>query len=168
MPLEIGLALRGRDYHLPFTPDPPQVALCPVAQERVATESSAAALRLLDRFITVVGSSAVDPIPLLKTSRVGARAVAKLAKDLGADTDEVKLALDLAGASGLLAVEIPIVPEMRERSRRTPPKPPEFLHPSDDFTRFRELDAADQLTKLLRSCGSSGSCRPQTRRRSVR
>ncbi|WP_370946021.1 helicase-associated domain-containing protein [Amycolatopsis sp. cg5] len=151
MPLEIGLALRGRDYHLPFTPDPPQVALCPVAPERVATESSAAALRLLDRVVTVVGSAAVEAIPLIKTGRIGARTIAKLAKELGAEIDEIRVALDLAGATGLLAVEIPMMPESSGRGRRPASKPPEFLHPSDDFPRFRELDAAAQLTRLLRS-----------------
>ncbi|WP_143047052.1 helicase-associated domain-containing protein [Amycolatopsis xylanica] len=151
MPVEIVLALRGRDYHLPFTPDPPPVALCPVAPERVAAESSAAALRLLDRVITVVGSSAVEPIPLIKTGRVGARTIAKLAKDLGADPDEIKVALDLAGAAGLMTLEIATVPEVRGRSRRPAPKPPEFLHPSDDFSRFRELGAAEQLARLLRA-----------------
>jgi hypothetical protein len=153
LPLEVGLALRGPDYRLPFTPHPPAVAVAAVAPEQVAAETSAAALRLLDRMTTVVEGAASEPLPLLKAGGVGARAIKKLAKDTGASTEEVRLVVDLATATHLLDVpETPPEPPARGRkSRRPEPAPPAGLVPTEHFARWRNAAPANQLQSLLAS-----------------
>jgi hypothetical protein len=150
MPLEVGLALRGPDYRLPFTPNPPRVAVAPVAPERVAAETSASALRLLDRTTTVVEAAAAEPFSLLKTGGIGTRVIKKLAKDTGAATEEIKLVLELAFDTGLLVAEEPPPPPARKsRSRKAEPAPPARVVPTEEFTRWRGAGSAAQLRTLL-------------------
>jgi hypothetical protein len=150
MPLEVGLALRGADYRLPFTPMPPTVPTAPVAAEQIAAETSAAALRLLDRIITVIEKAAAEPLPLLKSGSVGTRVIKKLAKETGGTVEEIALVLHLAGAAELLTVEEPPPPPAgRGRSRKPPPAPAVGLIPSEEFTRWRAGSSARQLRTLL-------------------
>jgi hypothetical protein len=150
MPLEVGWALRGADYRLPFTPTPPAVPTAPVAAEQIAAETSAAALRLLDRVTTVLEKAAAEPLPLLKSGGVGTRVIKKLAKETGGTVQEIGLALDLAGMTGLLtAEEPPPLPASRGRSRKPPPAPPAGLIPSDEFARWRARSSGLQLRTLL-------------------
>jgi hypothetical protein len=147
MPLEVGLALRGPDYTLPFTPDPPVLPLAPVSPERVAAETSAAALRLLDRTTTVVEAAAVEPFPLLKSGGVGSRLIKKLAKDTGAAADEITLVLELAFETELLVAEEP--PPPARKSRKPAPVRPGTVVPTEEFTRWRGENAAAQLRTLV-------------------
>jgi hypothetical protein len=148
MPLEVGLALRGPDYTLPFTPDPPEPAVAPVAPERVEAEASAAALRLLDRMTTVVEAAASEPFPLLKTGGVGTRLIKKLAKDTGATADEITLVLELAFETELLVAEEPPPPPAR-KSRKAAPPVASTVVPTDEFVRWRGDSAAAQLGLLV-------------------
>ena len=148
MPLEVGLALRGPDYTLPFTPDPPAVAVSPVAPERVEAEGSAAALRLLDRMTTVVEAAGKEPFPLLKSGGVGSRLIKKLAKDTGATADEITLVLELAFETELLVTEEPPPPPAR-KSRKAPPPEPGTVVPTDEFVRWRGEGAATQVGMLV-------------------
>jgi hypothetical protein len=150
MPLEVGLALRGPGYRLPFEPRPPVVAVAAVAPEQVDAETSAAALRLLDRLTTVVDTATAEPIPLLKSGGVGARVIKKLAKETGATPEEIRLAVELAVTTELLTVEEPPEPPAKgRRSRRPEPTPPANLVPTEDFTRWRRAAPATQLQLLL-------------------
>jgi hypothetical protein len=150
LPLEVGLALRGPDYTVPFTPHPPVVPVAPVAPERVAAETSAAALRLLDRTTTVVEAAVTEPFPLLKNGGIGTRVIKKLAKDTGATTEEIKLVLELTFETGLLVAEEPPPPPARKsRSQKPAPAPPARIVPTEKFTRWRGESSATQLRTLL-------------------
>jgi hypothetical protein len=150
LPLEVGLALRGPDYTVPFTPHPPVVPVAPVAPERIAAETSAAALRLLDRTTTVVEAAVAEPFPLLKSGGIGTRVIKKLAKDTGATTEEIKLVLELTFQTGLLvAEEAPPPPARKSRSRKPAPAPPARVVPTEEFTRWRGEGSAAQLRTLL-------------------
>ncbi|HEV7978091.1 helicase-associated domain-containing protein [Amycolatopsis sp.] len=142
MPLEIGLALRGEDFRLPFTPQPPAMRIAPVSPERVSAETAAAALRLLDRVTTVVESA---PFPLLKTGGIGKSLIKKLTKDTGATTEEILLVLELALEAELLLAEEPPPPAPRSRK----PVPPPMIVPTAEFTRWRGESSAAQLRELL-------------------
>ncbi|MEC3977953.1 helicase-associated domain-containing protein [Amycolatopsis sp. H20-H5] len=124
MPLEVALALRGPGYHLPFTPERPEFPTADVGVERVEAESSAAALRLLDRITTVVDAA---PLPLLKDGSVGIRTIKKLSKDTGGSVDEITLAVTVAIDTGLLDYHEPEVPPARRGARKPPPLPPPTL-----------------------------------------
>ncbi|MDT7724980.1 MAG: hypothetical protein QOI21_1556 [Actinomycetota bacterium] len=142
LPLEVGLALRGPDFRLPFTPHPPAIRVAPVSPERVAAETAAAALRLLDRTTTVVEAA---PFPLLKNGGVGSRLIKKLAKDTGATTEEIKLAFDLALDAELLLAQDPPPPAPRSRK----PVAPSMIVATDGFARWRGESSAAQLRQLL-------------------
>jgi hypothetical protein len=156
LPLEVGLALRGPGYRLPFTPEPPTLSTMPVAPDHVAAECSAAALRLIDRTLTVVDAAAASPIPLLKSGRVGVRAIKAIAKNTGATAEEIRLVVELAIATSLLApVEPPPPPVSRGRKGRSrsrqpePPPAPEGLVPTENFADWRDSGSAPQLRILL-------------------
>lgn len=151
MPLEVGLALRGADYRLPFTPRPPEVPVTTVAAEQIAAETAAAALRLLDRVTTVLEKAAVEPLPRLKTGAVGARLIKKLAKDTGATTDEIDLVLEVAIQAELLDAEQPPPPPPGRQRRKPPPAPTTGLVPSEHFAKWRAGTPAEQLSRLAES-----------------
>ncbi|MCU1685532.1 MAG: hypothetical protein JWQ81_6271 [Amycolatopsis sp.] len=149
MPLEVGLALRGADYKLPFTPEPPAVPVTTIASEQLAAETSAAALRLLDRVTTLVEKAGAEPLPRLKNGTVGTRVIKKLAKDAGATTDEITLALDLAVEGELLEAEPPPPPPPGRRPRKPPPEPPTGLVPGEQFAHWRAGTSATRLRHLV-------------------
>jgi hypothetical protein len=158
LPLEVCLALRGPAYRLPFTPDPPPLTTVRVTPDSVAAECSSAALRMIDRTRTVVAAAATEPIPLLKSGRVGVRAAKAIAKRTGAPVEEIRLVVELAITAGLLtSAEPPPADEPmsrgrkgRGRSRRqAPPPQPEGLVPTDEFTRWRDAASAARLRMLL-------------------
>jgi hypothetical protein len=149
MPLEVGLALRGPDYRLPFAPHPPELAVVPAPAEAVAAETATAALRTVDRICALLDHAAAAPIPLLKSGRVGARAVKALAKDTGSGADEIRLSVELAIRMMLLAPEEP-EPEAPRRGRRAPePPPPIGLVPSERCAAWRAAGSADRLRSAI-------------------
>ncbi|MGH8827925.1 MAG: helicase-associated domain-containing protein, partial [Jiangellaceae bacterium] len=158
MPLEIGLAMRGPEYVLPFTPRPPSLPVATVTPGQVAAVSAASALRLIDRTLAVVESSAADPIPLLKTGRVGARAVTSMAKKTGAAAQEIRLAVELAIRLSLLQPrDLEPPPSTPARGRKThargrskpPAVPPAALVPTDEFKIWRAQSSAARLLTLI-------------------
>lgn len=100
VPAEVGLALRGPDYRAPFDPAPPPVPTWPV--ERVETDSTAAATAFAGQVLAVLDHVARFPLPTVQSGGVGVREIAKLAKATGGGEVEVRLALELADAAGLL------------------------------------------------------------------
>lgn len=157
LPLEIGLALRGPAYRLPFSPAPPELDTRTVSPDSVAAECSAAAMRMVDRMNGVLAAAATDPIPLLKGGGVGVRAVRGLAKSMGASAAEVRLAVELAGAAGMLLPAEPPEPESSARggkgrsraNRADPPPRPEGLVATDEAARWRAENSAGRLRGLL-------------------
>jgi len=95
---ELVLALRGPDWHAPFTPDPP-----PTHAPRTTTASgSVGLLQFAPDLLEVVDRVNRAPVPLVKSGGVGVRELTKLAKACAADEVTVRLALELAVAAGIL------------------------------------------------------------------
>lgn len=156
MPLEVGLALRGPEYRLRFTPDPPRPALVTVSEESIASECSAAALRMVDSVATVVDSTRYEPLPLLKSGRVGVQAVNRLSKRTGVPARRVRLAVELAIHAGLLFPRESTEPREpdrkgagRSRTKRQPAEPSPGLVATEEFARWNECGSAQRLRVLL-------------------
>ena len=121
MPLEIAIALRGTGWRLVFHPEPPSIAATPVSVDHVQSEAASRLLRMLELTANLLDLAAAEPIPLLKSEQVGVRTVKQLAKDLGADVEQVVLALQLATDGWLLE---PLPPEQpKGRRRKSAPEP---------------------------------------------
>jgi hypothetical protein len=129
MPLEVALALREPDHHLPFTPAEPEYPVTRIGTESAEAASSAAALRLLDRVSAILELATAEPFPLLKDGTIGSRLIKKVAKDTSGTPEEIELALDLAARIGLLLGEEPPPPK---RGRKAPPP---TLAPDPDVVR---------------------------------
>jgi hypothetical protein len=129
MPLEVGLALRGPDHRLPFTPDEPECPVTHIGVESAEAMSSAAALRLLDRVSAILELAAAEPLPLLKDGTIGARLIKKIAKETKGTPAEIEVAIDLAAQAGLLLADEPPAP------RRGQKAPPPTLAPNPDLAR---------------------------------
>ncbi|OUC91237.1 helicase-associated domain-containing protein [Streptosporangium minutum] len=133
MPREVALALRGPDYHPPFTPCPPDLATVPVDPEAVDHLMTLAAPHVVERCAAMLENTAKFPLPLLKAGGVGVREVRRLAKDTGCDEDETRLLLEICAVARLLAWD----------------EPAGGLVPTEKFDRWRLDDAAARLRVLL-------------------
>ncbi|MFC7643739.1 hypothetical protein ACFQX6_25415 [Streptosporangium lutulentum] len=103
MPREVSLALRGPDYHPPFTPGPPDLGTIPVDPEAVDHLMTLAAPHVVERCAAMLENTAKVPLPLLKAGGVGVREVRRVAKDTGCDEDETRLLLEICAVARLLA-----------------------------------------------------------------
>ncbi|GAA4186169.1 helicase-associated domain-containing protein [Streptosporangium oxazolinicum] len=133
MPREVALALRGPDYHPPFTPTPPDLATLPVDPEAVDHLMTLAAPHVVERCAAMLENTAKFPLPLLKAGGVGVREVRRVAKDTGCDEDETRLLLEVCAVARLLAWD----------------EPAGGLVPTEKFDRWRLDDAASRLRVLL-------------------
>ncbi|WP_319459344.1 helicase-associated domain-containing protein [Micromonospora sp. RTP1Z1] len=131
MPCEVALALRGPDYRLPFDPAPPSAPTRPVDGESVERESASAAATALARMVNLLEQCGRTPVAPLKTGGVGVRELRRLAKTIGDSADHVRLWLELAMTTGLLA-------------------PTETgLLPTEEYDTWGDQQPAEQLTELL-------------------
>ena len=103
MPREVTCALRGPDWRPPFTPRPPARPVVAPDPDAVRRETTAAATAALDGVAAVLDACARTPAALRKQGGVGAREVRRLARASGVPEPDVRLALDLAAAAGLVA-----------------------------------------------------------------
>ncbi|WP_310794270.1 helicase C-terminal domain-containing protein [Streptomyces sp. 1114.5] len=103
MPAEVALALRGFDWHAPFTPVPPDVRSAPVTVSDVAREATAASMAFAAHAVSVLGVCAAAPLARLKAGGVGARELSRIGKAAQCDEILVRLVLETASAAGLLA-----------------------------------------------------------------
>ncbi|MFH9353152.1 helicase C-terminal domain-containing protein [Kitasatospora sp. NPDC017646] len=103
MPAEVALALRGPDWHAPFTPAPPGVRSVPVSVAEVEREAAAAAMAFAADATSVLGVCAAAPPTRLKSGGIGARELSRIGKAARCDEVVVRLALETASAAGLLA-----------------------------------------------------------------
>ncbi|GAA2913476.1 helicase-associated domain-containing protein [Streptosporangium fragile] len=133
MPREVALALRGPDYHPPFTPAPPDLATVPVDPEAVDHLMTLAAPHVVERCAAMLENTAKVPLPLLKAGGVGVREVRRVAKDTGCDEDETRLLLEICAVARLLAWD----------------ESAGGLVPTEKFDRWRLDDAAARLRVLL-------------------
>jgi hypothetical protein len=101
MPQEVALALRGRDYHAPFDPEPPRVPLRDLPTDPVERDAAATATAAVGQMAAVLDECAWRPVALLKSGGVGSRELRRLGKLLSLDPDHVRFWLDLGYAAGL-------------------------------------------------------------------
>ncbi|MFE5584561.1 helicase-associated domain-containing protein [Kitasatospora sp. NPDC056531] len=103
MPAEVALALRGRDWHAPFTPAPPDVHSVPATVPEIEREAAAASMAFAAHAASVLGVCAAAPPARLKAGGIGARELARIGKAAQCDEIPVRLVLEAASAAGLLA-----------------------------------------------------------------
>ena len=102
LPREVGWALRGEDWHPPFTPAPPPLSYVDVSPEAVSRQEAAAAAEALDTATALLDAWSETPVAVLKAGGVGARELRRLAKELRVGEDVVALWLEVSAAAGLL------------------------------------------------------------------
>ncbi|MEV7776006.1 helicase C-terminal domain-containing protein [Kitasatospora sp. NPDC086791] len=103
MPAEVTLALRGPDWHAPFTPLPPDVRSVPATASAVEREAAAASMAFAAHAVSVLGVCAAAPPARLKAGGIGARELSRIGKAARCDEMVVRLVLEAASAAGLLA-----------------------------------------------------------------
>jgi hypothetical protein len=101
MPSEVFLALAPPSFRAPFHAEPPSITLAPVAREQVRRGSAAALAHFVAAAMAIFEEVARDGLLALKRGGVGARELARLAKQLGEDAPTVRLALELGLGLGL-------------------------------------------------------------------
>ena len=104
MPAEVGLALRGPEWTAPFDPDPPAVGRVQVEQAAVDREAAAAGGSVLRAVTGLLGAAGRDPVAVLRAGGIGVRELRRLARLLGCESGEIRLALSVAYAAGLLVL----------------------------------------------------------------
>lgn len=148
LPLEVSLALRGTAWRLPFHPEPPLLADHPVPAEHVDAEAAARLLRMIERVTALVETAGTDPIPLIKSGAVGVRTLRTFAKTWDVEVDEVRLAVELAQSTGVLA-PAPPPPPAKSRGRTRPPPPSPGLIPGPAAPGWRAADTATRGRVLI-------------------
>ncbi|MET8628654.1 helicase C-terminal domain-containing protein [Kitasatospora sp. NPDC004669] len=133
MPAEVALALRGSDWHAPFTPVPPGVRSVPAAVSDVEREAAAASMAFAAHAVSVLGVCAAAPPARLKAGGIGARELSRIGKVAQCDEIPVRLVLEAASAAGLLA---------RDGDR---------VAATASYDTWAEQEPADQLSVLLRA-----------------
>ncbi|MFI9365246.1 helicase C-terminal domain-containing protein [Kitasatospora sp. NPDC053057] len=103
MPAEVALALRGPDWHAPFTPAPPGVRSVPATASEVEREAAAASMAFDAHATSVLGVCAATAPTRLKSGGIGARELSRIGKAAQCDEILVRLVLEAASAAGLLA-----------------------------------------------------------------
>ncbi|MBO3745706.1 helicase-associated domain-containing protein [Streptosporangiaceae bacterium NEAU-GS5] len=104
MPREVSLALRGPEYHGPFTPYPPDLATIEVDRDLVEHAMCLAAPHVLDRATALLENTDKTPLPLLKNGGVGVREIKRLAKDTGCGEEETRLLLEVVAVARLISI----------------------------------------------------------------
>ncbi|MFJ3214804.1 helicase C-terminal domain-containing protein [Kitasatospora sp. NPDC086801] len=133
MPAEVALTLRGPDWHAPFTPAPPVVRSASVTAVRIEQEAAAAAPAFAAHAASVLRVCSAAPPTRLKAGGIGARELSRIGKAAKCDEIVVRLALETAGAAGLLA---------RDGDR---------VAATAAYDAWSEEEPADQLAVLLRA-----------------
>jgi hypothetical protein len=131
MPREVAVALRGKDYVLPFETSPPISATAQVNVEAVEREGAAAAGAAATRIAALLEACAKTPIAPLKTGGVGVRELRRLGKSISDSEDNVRLWLELTVGAGLIAMS------------------DAGLLPTDAYDQWRERAPAEQMSAIL-------------------
>ncbi len=102
MPAEVALALQPAGYRLPLAIEPPGVIVVPAYAPHVASGAAAGLTETVAAVMAVLERVERSPLALLRSGGVGAREITRVAKQAGADTAVVRLALECAWAAGLV------------------------------------------------------------------
>ncbi|TDC78980.1 helicase-associated domain-containing protein, partial [Streptomyces hainanensis] len=102
LPAEVALILRGPGWRAPFDAVPPAPPLVAAPAEAVTQEASAAAYAFLDRAAAVLAECAARPPERRKSGGVGPRELLRLGRAAHCEEPDVRLALELGRAAGLL------------------------------------------------------------------
>ena len=102
VPAEVTLALRGEGWTAPFDPEPPTVPTTAVSPEAAEREQAAAVQASAAVVLAVADLVRAQGVPLLRSGGVGARELTRLAKRTGTTEHDLRLALGLLGAAGLV------------------------------------------------------------------
>lgn len=105
MPAEVGLAMRGADWHAPFDPEPPAIATVPIGPQQIERPAAAAATAVLDHVTAILAECAANPLTLRKAGGVTSRDLKRLAKRLGLEIGPLVFLLQLCAAAHLVAGE---------------------------------------------------------------
>lgn len=103
LPAEICRALRGPAYRAPFDAVAPAVDVIAADRTQLVRHSAAEVSRFAELVLALVDRLARTPLPALKSGGVGARELAKLGNAVGCAETELRLALALCAANGVLA-----------------------------------------------------------------
>ncbi|MFI1356528.1 helicase-associated domain-containing protein [Streptomyces sp. NPDC020898] len=145
MPAEVALALRGDDWHAPFSPAPPEVRTTPITQADVDREAAATATAFAAHAASVLTVCSAAPPARLKSGGVGARELSRVAKAARCDDIVVRLVLETAYAAGLL---------VRDGAQ---------VVATDGYDGWARREPAEQLTVLLKSWRTLPSTPSQAR-----
>ncbi|GIF66110.1 DNA-binding protein [Asanoa ishikariensis] len=104
MPREVAVALRGPDWHAPFDPRPPALAVNLAPAAAVEREAVAAGTLAVQRVGALLDLAEQSPLAFLRSGGVGPRELRRAAKLTGADETEMRLWLELGYAAGLLGL----------------------------------------------------------------
>lgn len=102
MPAEVALALRGPNWHPPFTTEAPLPGVVAVTAREVEQEAAAAATAFARQAAAVLAECARRPPTQLKAGGIGARELARLAKSTSTGEQTVRLLLEVAHTARLL------------------------------------------------------------------
>lgn len=133
MPAEVARALRGPDWHAPFTPVPPSARLASVTPAEVDREASAAAPAFVSDAASVLMACSATPPARLKSGGIGARELARICKTTQTDDAVVRLTLEAAYAAGLLG---------RDGNR---------MAPTDAYDAWAQQEPSEQFAVLLQA-----------------
>lgn len=103
LPSEVLLALAPPEARAPFDPEPPAPATAAVAQQQVEATASGAVSELLATVMATLEHVSRSPVAALKSGGIGVRELNRLAKVVGGEVADVRLALELGVGLGLLA-----------------------------------------------------------------
>lgn len=101
-PAEVFVALAPPRFCVPFRAQPPAVPTAPVPPRSLASAAGGAVTEWLGAAMAVLELVAREPLTLLQSGGVGAREVQRVARSVGATTDDVRLVLEIATAVGLV------------------------------------------------------------------
>jgi hypothetical protein len=133
MPAEVALALRGSDWHAPFTPVPPGTRSVPATVSDVNREAAAVSMAFAAHAVSVLAACAAAPPARLKAGGIGARELSRIGKAARCEEIVVRLALEMASAAGLLA------------------RDGDWVAATDAYDSWAEKEPADQLAVLLQA-----------------
>ena len=141
-PREVAVALRGPDWHAPFTPDRPAPVLAGVEGAAVEREAAAAGSAAVEQLTALLETVAAAPVALLKAGGVGVKELRRLAKTRGLDEATVRLWLELA-------YEAELVAPVRQRGRAGADSGTAQLLPTPGYDEWVATAPAERLAALL-------------------
>jgi hypothetical protein len=154
VPREVAVALRGPQWHAPFTPHPPVPPLIDVDPAAVEREAAAAGSGAVDQLTALLERMNTTPVALLKAGGVGVKELRRLAKALGTGEEPLRLWLELAWEAQLVA---PVqagtgrrsAPARKGSRAAAAPTDAAVLLPTAEYDEWAATEPAERLAALL-------------------